>query len=81
MDKALREDLSFRNSFLQGVFTVPGDGCINYKPIIKLLYENNYNNWVVIEAEQDPIKANPHKYAKIGYKYLKNIINEIGYKL
>ena len=81
MDISLKNDLSFRDSFLQGVFTVPGDGCINYQPIIEILYKNNYQNWLVVEAEQDPAKANPFEYAKIGYKYLSDIIIKTGYKL
>ena len=81
MDSSLKNDLSFRDSFLEGVFTVPGDGCINYQPIIEILYKNNYQNWLVVEAEQDPAKANPFEYAKIGYKYLSDIIIKTGYKL
>ena len=79
LDESLNLDLSFRKSFLNGVFTVPGDGCINYTPILKILKENNYNKWLVIEAEQDPKKANPFEYAKIGNHYLMNVINKIGY--
>ena len=37
---------------------------------LKILYENNYDKWLIIEAEQDPKKANPFEYAKMGYKYL-----------
>ena len=70
LENSLKNDLSFRHSFLDGVFTVPGDGCINYDPLLKILYENNYDKWLIIEAEQDPKKANPFEYAKIGYKYL-----------
>ena len=81
LEDSLDRNLSFRDSFLNGVFTVPGDGCINYKPILRILKENNYNKWLIIEAEQDPKKANPLKYAKIGYNYLKDITNEIGYKI
>jgi len=79
LEESLNLDLSFRNSFLNGVFTVPGDGCINYNPILKILKENNYDKWLVIEAEQDPKKANPLEYAKIGNHYLMKIINEVGY--
>ena len=81
LNKALKDDLSFRNAFLEGVFTVPGDGCIDYGPLIKTLYENKYKNWLVIEAEQDPIKANPYKYAKIGYGYLSKVLSNAGYKI
>ena len=79
LDNSLKEDLSFRNSFLNGVFTVPGDGCINYRPLLKVLKENNYKKWLVIEAEQDPKKANPLKYAKIGYMYLTKILKELNF--
>jgi len=79
--KSLNQDLSFRDSFLDGVFTVPGDGCIDYKPIVKILFENNYTNWLVVEAEQDPSKANPFEYAKKGFKYLSSILSEVGYKI
>lgn len=81
LDNSLKNDLSFIDSFLQGVFTVPGDGCIDYEPLIKILFENNYQKWLVIEAEQDPVKANPYEYAKIGYEYLTKILSKIGYKI
>jgi len=76
---SLKDDLSFRESFLKGVFTVPGDGCIDYIPLLEILYKNNYNKWLVIEAEQDPKKANPLKYAKLGYSYLINSLKQVGY--
>ena len=79
--KSIKEDLSFRDSFLNGVFTVPGDGCIDYGPLIKILFQEKYQDWLVIEAEQDPIKANPLVYAKIGYMYLSSILNKNGYEL
>ena len=81
LEKSLKKNLSFRDSFLNGVFTVPGDGCIDYKPLLKLLKDNDYDKWLVIEAEQDPKIANPLKYAIIGNNYLTKIINEVGYKI
>ena len=80
LENSLKNDLSFRESFLDGVFTVPGDGCINYEPLFKILYENNYEKWLIIEAEQDPKKANPLEYAKIGHNYLKRILNTSNYE-
>ena len=79
LDIALDKNKSFRDSFLDGVFTVPGDGCIDYIPLLKTLKENNYDKWLVVEAEQDPQKAIPFEYAKKGYNYLKGIIDEINY--
>tara|TARA_B100001109_G_scaffold152250_1_gene123833 strand:- start:8 stop:910 length:903 start_codon:yes stop_codon:yes gene_type:complete len=70
LDNSLKNDLSFRAAFLEGAFTVPGDGCIDYKPLFNILKSKNYSGWLVVEAEQDPAKANPFEYAKIGYKYL-----------
>ena len=70
LDNSLENDLSFRGAFLDGAFTVPGDGCIDYKPLFDILKVKNYSGWLVVEAEQDPVKANPFEYAKIGYKYL-----------
>ena len=77
LEKSLKEDLSFRGAFLEGAFTVPGDGCIDYKPLFDILKKNNYSGWLVVEAEQDPNKANPFEYAKIGYKYLTKTCKEL----
>lgn len=77
---SLKNDLSFRESFLDGVFTVPGDGCIDYEPLFKILHENNYDKWLIIEAEQDPKKANPLEFAKIGYNYLSHTLKKIDYE-
>ena len=81
LENSLKNDLSFRESFLDGVFTVPGDGCIDYEPLFKILYENNYDKWLIIEAEQDPKKANPLEYAKIGFSYLSSTLKKIDYEL
>ena len=81
LEKSLKEDLSFRQAFLEGAFTVPGDGCIDYQPLLNFLKEKNYNGWLVVEAEQDPAKANPLEYAKKGYSYLSNICKEANLKI
>jgi len=78
LEKTLKEDLSFRDAFLEGAFTVPGDGCIDYKPIFDVLKEKGYSGWLVVEAEQDPAKANPFEYAKIGYQYLTQTLKSSG---
>ena len=61
-------------SFLQGVrkgtFTVPGDGVIDFTPIFEVLAENNYEGYVLVEAEQDPAIANPFEYALKARKYI-----------
>ena len=81
LEKSLKEDLSFRGAFLEGAFTVPGDGCIDYKPLFDILKKNNYSGWLVVEAEQDPKKANPLEYAIKGYKYLTETLNKSDIKI
>jgi len=62
--KARAEDWSFLDAVVEGCFTVPGDGMVNYPAFFKEL--PGYSGWLVVEAEQDPEKANPLKYAKLG---------------
>jgi len=64
---------SFLHKVLSGLFTVPGDGCIDFSSIFRIIYENNYVGWIIVEAEQDPDKANPLDYAISARNYLKNI--------
>lgn len=54
---------SFLQAVRQGVFTVPGDGSINFEPIFEQLADSDYTGWFVVEAEQDPAVANPFEYA------------------
>ena len=81
LDNSLKNDLSFRGAFLEGVFTVPGDGCIDYKPLFDILKEINYSGWLVVEADQDPKKANPLEYAIKGYKYLTETLQSSNIKI
>jgi inosose dehydratase len=81
LEKSLKNDSTFRQAFLDGAFTVPGDGCIDYKPFLKILKDKNYSGWLVVEAEQDPKKANPFEYAKIGYNYLSKTAKECGFEI
>ena len=81
LEKSLKNDSTFRQAFLDGAFTVPGDGCINYKPFLTILKKKDYKGWLVVEAEQDPAKANPFEYAKIGYNYLSKTAKECGFEI
>ena len=72
---------SFLDCVLEGVFTVPGDGLIDYDPIMAALYDTGYEGWVIIEAEQDPAKANPLIYAKKGYDALCSALGKAGYQI
>jgi inosose dehydratase len=72
---------SFLDAVLKGVFTVPGDGMIDFKAVAALLAEIGYEGWMVVEAEQDPKKANPLKYAKIGHEALSEALTQAGYTI
>ena len=62
--------LSFLQGVRKGTFTVPGDGVIDFAPIFDVLAENNYEGYVLVEAEQDPAIANPFEYAVKARKYI-----------
>jgi inosose dehydratase len=68
------EGLSFREGIELGVFTVPGDGSIDFRPILEVLADAGYRGWLVVEAEQDPNKAVPLEYAKKARAYLADIL-------
>lgn len=70
VSQARKESWTFDKAVRAGVFTVPGDGGIDYKPIFDIMKSVNYEGWMVVEAEQDPYKANPFKYAKRGREYI-----------
>ncbi|MCD8078048.1 MAG: myo-inosose-2 dehydratase [Lachnospiraceae bacterium] len=63
VEQVKRENLSFLDGVRLGAFTVPGDGSIDFDPIFRLLGEAGYEGWMLVEAEQDPAKANPLEYA------------------
>ncbi|HAT8772769.1 TPA: myo-inosose-2 dehydratase [Legionella pneumophila] len=69
------ERLSFMDAVRRGVFTVPGDGAIDFIPIWAGLQKHRYNGWMIVEAEQDPEKAHPLEYAKKTYDYLHSFIH------
>lgn len=65
------ENDSFLRAVKKGAFTVPGDGVIDFKPIMNEIEKANYTGWIVVEAEQDPALANPFEYALKARTYLK----------
>lgn len=66
-------DWSFLEAVLEGVFTVPGDGCVDFAGVLAAL-PANYDGWIVVEAEQDPEKAEPLAYARMGYRHLADLL-------
>ncbi len=70
LDRALATDMGFMDAVLQGIFTVPGDGCIDFVPLLRELHAHGYAGWLVVEAEQDPRIAHPLAYARMGHANL-----------
>ncbi len=77
--KSIRQDVinegkekgwSFLDCVRAGSFTVPGDGDFDFTPVFDILAQADYEGWVVVEAEQDPAKANPYEYACFARKYI-----------
>jgi len=72
-------DQSFLDSVIDGVFTVPGDGAIDFVAVLGALKAANYRGWLVVEAEQDPAKAPPLVYARRGFAYLSAALRDMGW--
>jgi inosose dehydratase len=70
IDDAKEKGYSFLDAVRAGSFTVPGDGDFDFTPVFDILAEADYEGWVVVEAEQDPAKANPYEYACMARKYI-----------
>jgi inosose dehydratase len=69
---------SFLDGVLAGMFTVPGDGDLDYAAIMAALAAMHYQGWIVIEAEQDPALADPRTYARLGLTTLQDLAAEAG---
>jgi len=74
----LRDDRSFLGAVLDSVFTVPGDGSIDFAAVLCELRQAGYAGWLVVEAEQDPAKAHPLTYARMGFDNLRRAAGEAG---
>ena len=69
---------SFLDGVLAGVFTAPGDGDLDFAPVMQALADVHYRGWIVVEAEQDPAKAEPATYARLGCGNLRRFMGEVG---
>ncbi|MEC5162624.1 MULTISPECIES: myo-inosose-2 dehydratase [unclassified Janthinobacterium] len=68
---------SFLQAVINGAFSVPGDGCVDFEAILNLLYRHGYQGWLVVEAEQDPAVAPSYQYAQMGYQHLAQLVHKI----
>lgn len=69
--RARSEKKSFLSGVIDGMFTVPGDGDLEFAGVMQALAKIGYAGWVIVEAEQDPAVANPKTYANLGLKTLR----------
>jgi inosose dehydratase len=76
--RAKAEDWPFLKAVLAGVFTVPGDGMVDYPGVLATLARQGYGGWLVVEAEQDPARAHPLTYARMGHDYLRKAATSVG---
>lgn len=81
MHKAKVGDWSFLDAIIGmgdeiGIYTVPGDGSVDYVSVFQAL--PNYDGWVVVEAEQDANKAHPLTYVTKGIGNLRRFLKEAG---
>ena len=79
LDEVLGRDTSFLQAVLDGVFTVPGDGSIDFAAVLAPLGAGSYRGWLVVEAEQDPAKAHPLTYARLGHASLSAAAKAAGF--
>ena len=75
--QARNDGWSFLNGVLNGTFTVPGDGVIDYDAILRTLHAAGYQGWLVVEAEQDPALAPSYAYAQKGFQTLTRIVDRL----
>ncbi|MDN6571087.1 MAG: myo-inosose-2 dehydratase [Staphylococcus equorum] len=73
-EEVVNKKYSFLEGIRKGVFTVPGDGSIDFEPIVNRIKESGYEGWIVVEAEQDPAIANPYQYALLAKKNIDSLL-------
>ena len=71
---ARNRNWSFLEAVINGAFTVPGDGAVDFEALIGLLHQQGYRGWLVVEAEQDPVVAPSYAYAQKGYGHLRELV-------
>jgi sugar phosphate isomerase/epimerase len=76
MTSAIQGDWSFLDSVVAGAFTVPGDGTVDFTAVLAELA--GYHGWLVVEAEQDPARADPLTYARLGHDQLAGFAKQAG---
>jgi Sugar phosphate isomerases/epimerases len=74
LEQARAEKIDFVTCIRRGVFTVPGDGNIDFRPIIGELVARGYDGWALLEGEQDPAEHPAREYAARAIDYLTSLL-------
>jgi len=77
-DDIMARNGSFLDGVLAGMFTSPGDGDLDFRRIAQALIDIGYGGWVVVEAEQDPARADPRVYGRIGLETVRRLLGAAG---
>ena len=71
-ERVRREGWSFCRAVTEGVFTIPGDGCVDFPAIFQILAQADYRGWLVVEAEEDPVKVPALPKARAAREYVRH---------
>ncbi|WP_171643569.1 TIM barrel protein [Paenibacillus phytorum] len=69
------KSLDFVDSVKQGVFTVPGDGWIQFEPIFKKLIDNQFDGRVIVGWDRDWAVVDPSADLSKSKKYVDKILS------
>ncbi|MEO8135002.1 MAG: myo-inosose-2 dehydratase [Betaproteobacteria bacterium] len=68
---------SFLTAVINGAFSTPGEGSVDFASIIAILREGGYRGWLVVEGEQDPAVAPAYRCADMAYRYLRALVDGV----
>jgi inosose dehydratase len=66
---------SFLQAVINGAFSTPGEGCVDFARVVAILREAGYRGWLVVEGEQDPAVAPAYRYADMAYRLLRALVD------
>ena len=66
---------SFLQAVMNGAFSTPGEGCVDFARVVNILRGAGYHGWLVVEGEQDPAVAPPYRYAEMAFRLLHGLVN------
>ncbi|MCJ8014105.1 myo-inosose-2 dehydratase [Paenibacillus sp. KQZ6P-2] len=76
LDQARADQADFVTCIRSGVFTVPGNGCLDFEPIFLELVQRGYDGWALLEGEQDPAEHPAYEYARNALAHIEFLMNK-----